>query len=499
MPDRAASFADRNGIPASGSVDEILARDDIDAVYISSTNEHHRAQTELAAAAGKHVLCEKPLALSVDDGRAMIAACERAGVTLATNHHLPGSGIHRTIRHLVADGAVGRVLGVRVFHAVMLPARLQGWRLESRAGGGVTMDITCHDASVLNPLLGALPSDVVALAATQGPWGAATEDAVMSTLRYADGTLVQTHDAFTTPTLRPVSRCSALRAASKRWAPWSRIRPAPSCSAIRAESARSSRRIGATCTRSMSPHSRPPCAAKAPRPRRASTACVRSRSRWRSARRPNPDVVCRSRSEADDASDAGRMVSEIAAVRSTDRRVTQAGSGSVAADQLVQRTGLSVDRDAICRFLEQVPLDHATLQFCERFDEQSRIWNFDSHSHPYFELIFFIEGKANIDAGAETVNVYGFDVVIYPPGLLHAEHLELGRRQEIICFWVDTGPTPTFDHAIKLMDERGTLRELFEMVVRGVHRQPPVCRRADLALPPGDLPPGAPALHGAQP
>jgi 1,5-anhydro-D-fructose reductase (1,5-anhydro-D-mannitol-forming) len=162
-------------------------------------NNLHAEPTIAAAENGKHVLCEKPLALSVDDGRAMIAACERAGVTLATNHHLPGSGIHRTIRHLVADGAVGRILGVRVFHAVMLPARLQGWRLASPAGGGVTMDITCHDASVLNPLLGALPSDVVALAATQGPWGAATEDAVMSTLRYADGTLVQTHDAFTIP------------------------------------------------------------------------------------------------------------------------------------------------------------------------------------------------------------------------------------------------------------------------------------------------------------
>ena len=118
-------------------------------------------------------------------------------MTLATNHHLPGSGLHRTIRRLVADGAVGRILAVRVHHAVLLPARLQGWRLSNPAGGGVTMDITCHDASVLNPLLGALPADVVALAATQGPWGAAAEDAVMSTLRYADGTLVQTHDAFT--------------------------------------------------------------------------------------------------------------------------------------------------------------------------------------------------------------------------------------------------------------------------------------------------------------
>ena len=199
----AATYAERNGIPVSGSVEDVLARDDIDAVYISSKNDQHRAQTELAAAAGKHVLCEKPLALSVEDGQAMIAACERAGVILATNHHLPGSGIHRAIRQLVTDGAIGRPLAVRVFHAVLLPERLQGWRLGSKDGGGVTVDITCHDASVINPLLGALPVDVVALATQQGPWDAATEDAIMATMRYADGALVQTHDAFTiqyTPT-----------------------------------------------------------------------------------------------------------------------------------------------------------------------------------------------------------------------------------------------------------------------------------------------------------
>jgi len=196
-PDWAVTYAERNGIPAGGSVEAVLARDDVDAVYISTINDLHRACAEAAAAAGKHVLCEKPLALSVADGRSMLAASERAGVTLATNHHLPGSGIHRTIRRLVADGAVGRVLAVRVFHAVMLPERLQGWRLGSRAGGGVAMDITCHDASVLNPLLGALPADIVALATNQGPWGAAAEDALMATLRYADATLVQTHDAFT--------------------------------------------------------------------------------------------------------------------------------------------------------------------------------------------------------------------------------------------------------------------------------------------------------------
>jgi AraC-like DNA-binding protein/mannose-6-phosphate isomerase-like protein (cupin superfamily) len=158
------------------------------------------------------------------------------------------------------------------------------------------------------------------------------------------------------------------------------------------------------------------------------------------------------------------MATETAAQGPADRRVNRAGSPVAAAQRADPMTGESVTREAVCRFFEQVSIDHATLQFCERFDEQSRIWNFDTHSHPYFELIFFLEGKANIDAGSETVNVFGFDVVIYPPGLLHAEHLELGRRQEIICFWVDTGPTPVFDHAITLMDERGTLRELFEMV-----------------------------------
>jgi AraC-like DNA-binding protein/mannose-6-phosphate isomerase-like protein (cupin superfamily) len=123
-----------------------------------------------------------------------------------------------------------------------------------------------------------------------------------------------------------------------------------------------------------------------------------------------------------------------------------------------------MDREAVCRYLAATNIEHATLEFCERFDEKSRTWNFSKHSHPFFELIFFLEGKASIDAGTESVDVLGFDVVIYPPGLEHAEHLDLRHRQEIICLWADTGPTPSFDHAIKLMDERGTLRQLFEMV-----------------------------------
>jgi 1,5-anhydro-D-fructose reductase (1,5-anhydro-D-mannitol-forming) len=198
-PEWGATYAAQNDIAVAGAVADVVARDDVDAVYISTKNEFHRDQALLAAAAGKHVLCEKPLALTAADGEAMVAACAAAGVVFGTNHHLPGADTHRTIRELVRDGAVGRVLSVRVFHAVKLPERLQGWRLASKDGGGVTVDITCHDASVLNPLLGGLPIDVAAIAASQGRWEAEVEveDAIMTVLRYPDGVLAQTHDAFT--------------------------------------------------------------------------------------------------------------------------------------------------------------------------------------------------------------------------------------------------------------------------------------------------------------
>jgi 1,5-anhydro-D-fructose reductase (1,5-anhydro-D-mannitol-forming) len=196
-PEWAATYAERNSIPVGGSIEDLVARDDVDAVYISTVNDLHHDHTILAAQAGKHVLCEKPLALSVEDGEAMLTACAAAGVVLGSNHHLPGCDTHRTIRELVQAGAVGRLLSIRVFHAVMLPPRLQGWRLASKSGGGVALDVTCHDAAVINPLVGELPTDVVALATKQGSWDAAAEDALMSTMRYASGVLVQTHDAFT--------------------------------------------------------------------------------------------------------------------------------------------------------------------------------------------------------------------------------------------------------------------------------------------------------------
>ena len=195
---RAAEYAHQNQIPyATSDVDLLVSRDDIDAVYISTINRLHYQHTLTAAAAGKHVLCEKPVAMNLTDAWSMVRACDAAAVTFGVNHHLPCAATHREIRRLVAGGAVGQPLGVRVFHAVQLPERLATWRLtDPAAGGGVPLDITVHDAAVVNRLL-RRPLKATALGVRQGPWDAAMDDAIMSVLRYEGNVLVQTHDAFT--------------------------------------------------------------------------------------------------------------------------------------------------------------------------------------------------------------------------------------------------------------------------------------------------------------
>jgi 1,5-anhydro-D-fructose reductase (1,5-anhydro-D-mannitol-forming) len=197
---RAQEFAASHGIPhPTDSIKALLALRGLEAVYISSTNEKHHAQALAAIAAGKHVLCEKPLAMTVAEAREMVSAAQSAGVTFATNHHLRCSGSHRAIRDLIRAGRVGRVLSLRLFHAVHLPPHLQGWRIDSPdAGGGVIPDITVHDADAARFLLGETPVSVVAQMMASG-MGQGVEDSVMSVWAMPSGAMVQSHESFTHP------------------------------------------------------------------------------------------------------------------------------------------------------------------------------------------------------------------------------------------------------------------------------------------------------------
>jgi len=195
---RGAGFARRHEIPSSTTdLDELLADPEIGAVYISTTNEKHRDQALAAIAAGKHVLCEKPLAMTVEDAAGMVEAAREAGVTFATNHHLRNAGSHLKIRELIQTGRIGTVQSIRIFHAVFLPDFLQGWRINNAAaGGGVIPDIVVHDADTVRFYLNEDPSQVTAIEHSTG-MGQGVEDSVMSVWTTPSGVMVQTHESFT--------------------------------------------------------------------------------------------------------------------------------------------------------------------------------------------------------------------------------------------------------------------------------------------------------------
>jgi 1,5-anhydro-D-fructose reductase (1,5-anhydro-D-mannitol-forming) len=197
--DRVASYAKENGIPAAFSgLEDILAAD-IDAVYISTTNELHLEQALAAAKAGKHVLCEKPLALNSADARKIVAACKSAGVVMGTNHHLRNAGSHRAMRDAIKAGRIGKPIAARVFHSVYLPENLQGWRItRPEAGGGVVLDITVHDADTLRFVLSGDPAEVSAFTQSAGMAAGGLEDGAMCIWRFQSGVIAQSHEGFTT-------------------------------------------------------------------------------------------------------------------------------------------------------------------------------------------------------------------------------------------------------------------------------------------------------------
>ncbi|MEM8580118.1 MAG: Gfo/Idh/MocA family oxidoreductase, partial [Pseudomonadota bacterium] len=196
--ERGAAYAGKHDIPHStDDLSALLDREDINAVYISTTNEKHKEQALAAIDAGKHVLCEKPLAMTVADAVDMVRAADAAGLTFATNHHLRNAGTHLAIRDAVKSGKIGDVLAVRVFHAVFLPPHLQGWRIDNpAAGGGVIPDIVVHDADTVRFHLDEDPESVVAQESVAG-MGQGVEDSVMSAWHMPSGALVQTHEGFT--------------------------------------------------------------------------------------------------------------------------------------------------------------------------------------------------------------------------------------------------------------------------------------------------------------
>jgi predicted dehydrogenase len=137
--------------------EEICEADDIDAVVIATPNDTHRPIAEAAAAGGKHVMCEKPLGLSSAEVRAMLEACERAGVVHMTAFTYRFAPAMRYLAHLVKSGELGTPRHFRSQRFMDLPETSWGWRqYRSRAGAGDLFDMTIHRIDFAMDLLGPL-------------------------------------------------------------------------------------------------------------------------------------------------------------------------------------------------------------------------------------------------------------------------------------------------------------------------------------------------------
>jgi predicted dehydrogenase len=146
---RGAEFARRHATRFYPSYEALLA-DRPDGVIICAENARHRRLTELAAAAGAHVLCEKPLATTLADGQAMLAACERAGVILMTAFPMRFNAPVREVKALLDKGGLGQVYACNTTNQGTMPGRSRPWFVDRElAGGGAMMDHTVHVADLL--------------------------------------------------------------------------------------------------------------------------------------------------------------------------------------------------------------------------------------------------------------------------------------------------------------------------------------------------------------
>lgn len=194
---RGEAFAREFGIArVETDLNGVLADPATDALYVSTANERHAEITLAAAAAGKHVLCEKPLSLDLEEAIGMARACDRARVVLATNHHMRAAATHIAVRDLVRSGAIGKPLAARALYCEYLPPDLQTWRTRDPRQGGVIYDLTVHNVDALRFVLDANPVEVMSMKAASLIGANGVEDQAQSVIRFDTGVIAYTHEGY---------------------------------------------------------------------------------------------------------------------------------------------------------------------------------------------------------------------------------------------------------------------------------------------------------------
>jgi predicted dehydrogenase len=168
-----------------GEYDDLLRSGEIDAVYIALPNHLHREYTERAARAGIHVLCEKPMAVTEQDCRAMIRACEENDVQLMVAYRLHFEPANLRAAELARNGTLG---DVRIFNSTFtMQVKPGDIRLQQETGGGTLYDIGIYCLNAVRYLFGSEPIEAFAFSASTGePRFREVDEMTTAVLRYPD-------------------------------------------------------------------------------------------------------------------------------------------------------------------------------------------------------------------------------------------------------------------------------------------------------------------------
>lgn len=201
-PEKARRYAARYGVPEKNlydyrSFDAIKDNPDIDIVYVILPNGLHHEFTLRAAAAGKHVMCEKPMANTAAEAQEMVAACRAAGRKLMIGYRSRFEATNREAIRIVRAGEIGAARVVAAEHGFDI--RPNQWRLDrALAGGGSMMDIGIYSLQAARYLTGEEPVLVSAVDTTDrtDPRFAQVEDTVLFQLRFPSGATANCVSAY---------------------------------------------------------------------------------------------------------------------------------------------------------------------------------------------------------------------------------------------------------------------------------------------------------------
>lgn len=176
--------------PAHGELNAMLSDPDLDAVIIATPDGLHAQQAIAAAEAGKHVLCEKPMATSLEEADAMIAACDKAGVKLGVAYHLRWHPAHRQLHKAVSEGFLGELRHMRVQWSFQAPDA-QNWRAGADVGrwwGLAGVGTHCLDQILwfLEPHCGEIVDMKSTI--TRKVWGGPHDETALLSFTFENGT-----------------------------------------------------------------------------------------------------------------------------------------------------------------------------------------------------------------------------------------------------------------------------------------------------------------------